>query len=61
MDDQELKRKFRGALLGVAVGDALGAPFEGMPSVSQILLAKRTAPASLQNEHSFGAIRTILT
>lgn len=53
MDDQELKRKFRGALLGVAVGDALGAPFEGMPSVSQILLAKRTAPASLQNEHSF--------
>ena len=52
MDDQELKRKFRGALLGVAVGDALGAPFEGMPSVSQILLVKRTAPASLQNEHS---------
>lgn len=43
MDDQELKRKFRGALLGVAVGDALGAPFEGMPSVSQILVLEWAA------------------
>ena len=39
MDDEELRNKFRGALLGVAVGDALGAPFQGMPSVSQIPLA----------------------
>lgn len=29
MDRENLRRKFRGALLGVAVGDALGAPFEG--------------------------------
>ena len=50
MDDEELRNKFRGALLGVAVGDALGALFEGMPSVSQILMAKRTAPASLDND-----------
>lgn len=50
MDDEELRNKFRGALLGVAVGDALGAPFEGMRSANQILLAKRTAPASLDND-----------
>jgi poly(ADP-ribose) glycohydrolase ARH3 len=29
MEEEMLKSKFRGALLGVAVGDALGAPFEG--------------------------------
>ena len=29
----ELRSKFRGALLGVAVGDALGAPFEGLRTV----------------------------
>jgi poly(ADP-ribose) glycohydrolase ARH3 len=34
MDTERLRDKFRGALLGVAVGDALGAPFEGMGVVS---------------------------
>lgn len=29
MASQQLRARFRGALLGVAVGDALGAPFEG--------------------------------
>jgi poly(ADP-ribose) glycohydrolase ARH3 len=29
MERAQLQTKFRGALLGVAVGDALGAPFEG--------------------------------
>lgn len=29
MELEQLQAKFRGALLGVAVGDALGAPFEG--------------------------------
>jgi poly(ADP-ribose) glycohydrolase ARH3 len=32
---QELRAKFRGALLGVAVGDALGAPFEGAGIIRQ--------------------------
>lgn len=30
-----LRQKFTGALLGVGVGDALGAPLEGMPTVSR--------------------------
>ncbi len=29
MDTERLRDRFRGAMLGVAVGDALGAPFEG--------------------------------
>jgi poly(ADP-ribose) glycohydrolase ARH3 len=33
MHEELLRAKFRGALLGVAVGDALGAPFEGSRSV----------------------------
>jgi len=33
MAPQQLQAKFRGALLGVAVGDALGAPFEGAGTV----------------------------
>ncbi len=34
MDPKVLERKFCGCLLGLAVGDALGAPFEGRRSVS---------------------------
>ena len=33
MRQGELRDRFRGALLGEAVGDALGAPFEGMGTV----------------------------
>jgi poly(ADP-ribose) glycohydrolase ARH3 len=33
MDEQILKSKFLGALIGTAIGDALGAPFEGYPEV----------------------------
>jgi poly(ADP-ribose) glycohydrolase ARH3 len=33
MDTEGLADRFRGALLGVAAGDALGAPFEGRPRV----------------------------
>jgi len=33
VEKERLRDKFRGALLGVAVGDALGAPFEGMGMV----------------------------
>lgn len=32
--DPSLRGRFRGCLLGVAVGDALGAPYEGSPRVS---------------------------
>ena len=35
MDREALREKFRGALLGVAIGDALGAPFEGMGYVPE--------------------------
>jgi poly(ADP-ribose) glycohydrolase ARH3 len=31
MDEIKLKKKFRGSLLGLALGDSLGAPFEGVP------------------------------
>jgi len=34
MDPEVLKRKFCGCLVGLALGDALGAPFEGRESVS---------------------------
>ncbi len=34
MEQERLRDRFRGAMLGVAVGDALGAPFEGMGMVS---------------------------
>jgi hypothetical protein len=40
MDREALREKFRGALLGVAIGDALGAPFEGSFSVDGSALAK---------------------
>jgi ADP-ribosylglycohydrolase len=40
MDRQHLRSKFRGTLLGVAVGDALGAPFEGAPTIAQTDLAR---------------------
>jgi hypothetical protein len=33
MDLQQLRAKFRGALLGVAMGAALGAPFEGAGAI----------------------------
>jgi poly(ADP-ribose) glycohydrolase ARH3 len=33
MDEQVLKSKVLGAFLGTAIGDALGAPFEGYPEV----------------------------
>jgi len=39
-EQDRLRDRFRGAMLGVAVGDALGAPFEGMGMVS---------PADLKN------------
>jgi len=35
VDRDELRSRFRGCLTGVAVGDALGAPFEGAASVSE--------------------------
>ncbi|MBC7104306.1 MAG: ADP-ribosylglycohydrolase family protein, partial [Firmicutes bacterium] len=34
MDHKVLQRKFCGCLVGLAVGDALGAPFEGRRPVS---------------------------
>jgi len=50
MDRQQLRDKFRGALLGVAIGDSLGAPFEGMPyiSVSSLLALAEEAPGPLR-------------
>jgi len=36
---QQLRAKFRGALLGAAVGDALGAPFEGARLISSLELS----------------------
>jgi ADP-ribosylglycohydrolase len=39
MERERLRDKFCGALLGVAVGDALGAPFEGMSRVPPERLA----------------------
>ncbi len=39
-----LRSRFRGALLGVAVGDALGAPFEGSAPGSGSVLAAAAAP-----------------
>ncbi|MDP2605068.1 MAG: ADP-ribosylglycohydrolase family protein [Deltaproteobacteria bacterium] len=41
MDRQQLRDKFRGALLGVAVGDSLGAPFEGSPGLADPLSLPR--------------------
>lgn len=40
MDQELLQDKFRGALLGVAVGDALGAPFEGQRTVDPVALGR---------------------
>lgn len=37
---EEMRDKARGALIGVAVGDALGAPFEGMETVSPTVLKR---------------------
>ena len=37
MDRRQLGEKFRGALFGVALGDALGAPFEGRPGLGERL------------------------
>lgn len=43
MDAQAIRGKFRGALLGVAIGDALGAPFEGAATVSASQIAEVVA------------------
>lgn len=49
MNRLNLVDKYWGALLGVAVGDALGAPFEGRPSASLIeLQALRRTPHELR-------------
>ncbi len=39
-DLRQLQAKFRGALLGGAVGDALGAPFEGRATVEPAEVAR---------------------
>ncbi len=49
--DESLRTRFRGALLGVAVGDGLGAPFEGTPSVPADELAR------LELEEEAGPLR----
>ena len=43
MEQDRLRDRFRGAMLGVAVGDALGAPFEGMGMVSSADLKRLEA------------------
>jgi len=35
MEPEQFQAKFRGSLLGVAVGDALGAPFEGTRAITR--------------------------
>jgi len=40
MEREQLQAKFRGALLGVTVGDALGAPFEGTRSMPRRILER---------------------
>lgn len=40
MASQRLQARFRGALLGVAVGDALGAPFEGAGAIPRQALQR---------------------
>ncbi|MBE0480428.1 MAG: ADP-ribosylglycohydrolase family protein [Dehalococcoidia bacterium] len=48
MEQDRLRDRFRGALLGVAVGDALGAPFEGMGMVHSADLERlHAAPGRL--------------
>lgn len=39
MDMATARDRFRGAILGTAVGDAIGAPFEGRPGVDEASLA----------------------
>jgi len=43
MEEERLRDRFRGAMLGVAVGDALGAPFEGMGMVNHAGLERLEA------------------
>jgi poly(ADP-ribose) glycohydrolase ARH3 len=40
---ERLKSKFRGAFLGAAIGDALGAPYEGEAEASDVTLAQLLA------------------
>ena len=40
MEQDRLRDRFRGAMLGVAVGDALGAPFEGIDMLSPVDLKR---------------------
>jgi poly(ADP-ribose) glycohydrolase ARH3 len=43
IEEERLRDRFRGAMLGVAVGDALGAPFEGMGVVNHAALERLEA------------------
>ncbi len=51
MSDTRMRDRFRGALVGVAVGDALGAPFEGCPPG----ISSEQVQASLR--HTSGPLR----
>lgn len=46
MSDDDLQQRYRGALLGVAIGDALGAPLEGTYCVSPTQVERELASNS---------------
>src|SRR5829696_4817720 len=68
----DLRDRFVGCLLGLAVGDALGAPFEGLPaefilwhagSVPDVLARPLTEPLRYTDdtEMTIGVVETLLT